>query len=88
MRADGQITKVHYKGNVDDFIVIIDSPDALRKWKGDKTVPLVDVVDSFDVFVTHGYVMTPYLLDGLRPPKHRTSLNGLNLDCAVSCNSG
>ncbi len=53
-RAEGQVTKVHYKGNEDDFIVILESADALRKWKEDKTVPLVDVVDSFDVFITHG----------------------------------
>merc|ERR1711981_870243 len=38
VRADGQVTKVHYKGQ-----------------EGDKSKPLVDVVDSFDVFVTDGH---------------------------------
>ncbi|KIW08934.1 uncharacterized protein PV09_00850 [Verruconis gallopava] len=56
MRADGQITKVHYKGADEDFVVILESAEALKRWKQDKTVPLVDVVNSFDIFVTdkHG----------------------------------
>lgn len=54
VRADGQVTKVHYKGQEDDFIVIVESAESVREWKGDKSKPLVDVVDSFDVFVTDG----------------------------------
>ena len=54
VRADGQVTKVHYKGEQDDFIVIVESAEAVREWKSDKSKPLVDVVDSFDVFITHG----------------------------------
>jgi len=52
-RADGGITSVHYKGKEDDFIVIIEGAEAIKRWKKDKTIPLVDVVNSFDVFVTH-----------------------------------
>ena len=48
----GQI-KVHYKGADDDYIVMAESIDAVKKWRDDKTVPLVDVVSSFDVFITH-----------------------------------
>lgn len=68
-RDGGQVTKIHYKGEVDDFVVILSSADALKKWKDDKTVPLVDVVDSFDVFITHGYVTSlPYAhVRGARP---------------------
>ena len=55
VRADGQVTKVHYKGEQDDFIVIVESAEAVREWKSDKSKPLVDVVDSFDVFITHGH---------------------------------
>jgi Shwachman-Bodian-Diamond syndrome (SBDS) protein len=57
-RADTEQTKVHYKGKDDDFVIIAESPDAVKRWKGDKTVPLVDVVNSFDVFCTHKYVIT------------------------------
>jgi len=49
-------TKVIYKPDsqsTDEFIVIVGDADALTKWRdGDKTIPLVDVVDSFDVFHT------------------------------------
>jgi hypothetical protein len=54
VRADGPVTKVHYKGNDDDFIVIVESAEAVKKWKEDKSTPLIDVVSSFDIFVTHG----------------------------------
>jgi ribosome maturation protein Sdo1 len=52
-RADTEQVKVHYKGKEDDFIVLAESVDAVKKWKGDKTIPLIDVVNSFDVFTTN-----------------------------------
>jgi len=54
-RADGEVTKVHYRGQEDDFVVMIEGPEAVKRWKADKSVPLVDVVNSFDIFVTHKY---------------------------------
>jgi len=54
-KADDYRTKVHYKGSSEDFIVFVESIENFRKWKTDKTVPLVEVVDSFDVFLTHKY---------------------------------
>ncbi|KAF2668520.1 DUF1960-domain-containing protein [Microthyrium microscopicum] len=55
-RGDTEQTKVHHKGQEDDFIVIAESKEQVKKWTEDKTIPLVDVVSSFDVFVTdkHG----------------------------------
>ncbi|KAK9472161.1 ribosome maturation protein [Dipodascopsis tothii] len=49
-------SRVIYKGEADDFIVIISSPEEYQKFKKDSSVPLVDVVDSFKVFTTdrHG----------------------------------
>jgi len=52
-RADTYQTKIHYKGNEDDFVILVESVEAVKKWKEDKTIPLVDVVNSFDVFATH-----------------------------------
>jgi hypothetical protein len=52
-RADGEVTKVHYRGQEDDFVVMVEGPEAVKRWKDDKSVPLVDVMNSFDVFVTH-----------------------------------
>jgi len=42
-----------YRAKSNDFIVLVDSLDALAKWKKDTSTPLVDVVDSFDIFVTN-----------------------------------
>jgi ribosome maturation protein Sdo1 len=34
-------------------VLIADSPEAVAKWRKDSSVPLVEVVDSFDIFVTN-----------------------------------
>jgi len=46
---------MHYKGpnTGDDYVVYIASAEAARDWKKDKTIPLVDVLDGFFVFVSH-----------------------------------
>ncbi|KAM0793077.1 hypothetical protein ACM66B_000560 [Microbotryomycetes sp. NB124-2] len=37
--------------STDEFIIIVDDEEAAKKWLGgDKTIPLVDIVSSFDVF--------------------------------------
>ncbi|KAL2435069.1 hypothetical protein ABEF95_012798 [Exophiala dermatitidis] len=51
--ARGNITKVFYKGETDDFIVIVESPEDLAAWKKDKSIPLAQVVNSFKIMVTH-----------------------------------
>lgn len=50
---EGYQTKVHYSGESDDFIVFVESIADYKKWKGDSSVPLAQVVDSFTVFCTH-----------------------------------
>ena len=52
-RGNGTVTKVFYKGATEDFIVFIESPEDLAKWKQDKSIPLTDVVNSFKIMVTH-----------------------------------
>jgi len=54
-RGETEQVKVHYKGNSEDFIVLAESVDAVKAFqKGpDSTTPLVDIVNSFDVFVTN-----------------------------------
>lgn len=54
MRGHDQQVKVHYKGSNNDFIVFVESAKAVQDWKADKSVPLVQVVDSFKVFVSNG----------------------------------
>lgn len=52
-RGNEQQTKVHYKGKDEDFIVFVESADAVKEWKGDKSIPLAQVVGGWKVFVTH-----------------------------------
>eukprot|EP00892_Ulva_mutabilis_P000762 jgi/Ulvmu1/10687/UM067_0013.1 len=55
VKADGTQSKVHYKASESDFVVFIADTEALQKWKSDKSVPLVEVVQSFQIFTTeHG----------------------------------
>ncbi|QIW97748.1 hypothetical protein AMS68_003266 [Peltaster fructicola] len=53
MRGDHAITKVHYHGNDDDFIVYADSAQAVQDWKKDSSIPLAQVVSGFKIFVSH-----------------------------------
>lgn len=52
-RGQADVSKVHYKGQEEDFIVFVDSPEDLKKWKTDRSIPLASVVNSFKIFVTH-----------------------------------
>jgi len=52
-RGNDQQTKVHYKGKEDDFIIFVDSADAVKSWKDDSSVPLAQVVSGWKVFITH-----------------------------------
>ncbi|GAB7366161.1 hypothetical protein MBLNU230_g7723t1 [Neophaeotheca triangularis] len=52
-RGNAAQTKVHHKGNTEDFIVFVESAAELEAWKKDKTVPLAQVVSGWKIFVTH-----------------------------------
>jgi len=53
-RGDVNHVKVHYRGNGDeDFLVFLDSVEDYHKWLNDKSVPMAQVVSSFQVFTTH-----------------------------------
>lgn len=52
-RGNDSQTKVHYAGKEDDYIVFVDSSDAVAEWKKDSSVPLAQVVSGWKVFVTH-----------------------------------
>jgi hypothetical protein len=56
-RGKVDVTKVIYDGkNGQTFVAMVDSVDDLEKWKKDSSVPLAQVVSSFQVFTTHQYV--------------------------------
>lgn len=44
--------KIFYKGEQSDFVVFIENPDLVKKYKGgDSTLPLIDIVSIYKVFV-------------------------------------
>ncbi|KAG9695945.1 shwachman-Bodian-diamond syndrome protein, partial [Aureobasidium melanogenum] len=63
MRGNAAQVKVHFKGADDDYIVFVDSAQAVRDWKADKSVPLAQVVSGWKIFVTHKQGTTG-ILDG------------------------
>ena len=42
-----------YRAKSNDFVVLVDSTEAVNNYRKDTSTPLVDVVDSFDIFVTN-----------------------------------
>ena len=58
-RGNAPQTKVHYQGKDEDFVIYVDSVQAVRNWKDDRSIPLAHVVSGFKIFVTHKYVHYP-----------------------------
>ncbi len=52
-RGNAVQSKVHYQGKEEDFVIFVDEPAAVQKWKGDRSIPLAQVVSGFKIFVTH-----------------------------------
>ncbi|KAI9497447.1 ribosome maturation protein [Zychaea mexicana] len=44
--------KIVYKGENGQEFFIVANPGMAQKWRKDKTIPLIDVVQSFDVLTT------------------------------------
>ena len=57
-RGNASQTKVHLKGKEEDYIVFVESAQAVKEWKKDKSVPLAQVVGGYKVFVTHKSVQS------------------------------
>ncbi|KAH7086056.1 ribosome maturation protein [Paraphoma chrysanthemicola] len=54
-RGNAGNTKVFYQGSSEGFAVFVESEEIVKKWKGDKTIPLTDVVAGWKIFTTeHG----------------------------------
>ncbi|KAF3987947.1 hypothetical protein FT663_04227 [Candidozyma haemuli var. vulneris] len=44
--------KIFYKGEEHDFVIFTENPDLIQKYKkGDTTIPLVDLVSVWKVFI-------------------------------------
>ncbi|EEB05472.1 SBDS family protein Rtc3 [Schizosaccharomyces japonicus yFS275] len=50
----GNQTRICHQGaDGNMYVAILRGPEELEQWKEDSSKPLVDVVDSFQVFTTH-----------------------------------
>ncbi|OBZ91087.1 SDO1-like protein C21C3.19 [Choanephora cucurbitarum] len=58
--------KVVYKGTENTEFFVIANSEQVSKWKSDKSTPLVDVVQSFDVYTTSAGGSTG---EYIKPPK-------------------
>ncbi|CAG9949466.1 hypothetical protein V2G26_007307 [Clonostachys chloroleuca] len=52
-RGERSLSKVHYKGKFDDYIVFVGDVQAYKKWLDNKSIPLASFVSPFTVFLTH-----------------------------------
>ncbi|OJJ52085.1 hypothetical protein ASPSYDRAFT_214769 [Aspergillus sydowii CBS 593.65] len=51
-RANEIAAKVFYKGSSEDFVIFVNNADIYQNWGRDRSIPLVNVVNSWDIFVT------------------------------------
>jgi len=50
MKGNAGNTKVFYSGSGnEEFVVFVESEEIVKKWKGDKTVPLTEVVAGWKI---------------------------------------
>lgn len=56
-RGNASLSKVHYQGKDEDFVIMVDDVEAVQNWKNDRSIPLAQVVSGFKIFVTHKYVL-------------------------------
>ena len=54
-RGNAPQSKVHYRGKEDDFVIYIEDIESVQKWKGDRSIPLAQVVSGFKIYITHKY---------------------------------
>ncbi|CAH0001050.1 unnamed protein product [Clonostachys byssicola] len=52
-RGGAPKSKIHYKGQHDDFIVFLDDTETYQKWLSDKSIPFVQFISPIQVYCTH-----------------------------------
>ncbi|VUC36137.1 unnamed protein product [Clonostachys rosea] len=46
-------SKIHFKGQHDDFIVFLDDTETYQKWLNDKSIPFAHFISPIQVYCTH-----------------------------------
>lgn len=59
MKGNAPAVKVHHQGKDEDFVIFVDSKEAVQNWKRDRSIPLAQVVSGWKIFVTHKCVSSP-----------------------------
>lgn len=52
MKGTASNTKVFYQGSNEGFVIFVENEEIVQKWKGDKTIPLTDVVAGWKIMTT------------------------------------
>ncbi|ODV96794.1 hypothetical protein PACTADRAFT_79232 [Pachysolen tannophilus NRRL Y-2460] len=75
--------KVFFTGEHTDFIVFVESEDALQKFKKDSSIPLVDVVSIYKVFTTSSSRGSEGKLDEASKSQLSNEFGSSNVDEAI-----
>lgn len=52
MKGNASTTKVFYQGSTEGFVIFVESAEIVTKWKGDKSMPLTEVVAGWKIMTT------------------------------------
>lgn len=75
VRGNDSITKVHYKGVHEDFIIIVESASAVHEWRKDKSTPMAQVVDGYKIFVrSHAIKLSCAITDRHKLRSHTSTV--------------
>ena len=51
-RGEAAQNKVFFQGRSEGFVVFVENEEIFKKWKGDKSVPLTEVVAGWKILTT------------------------------------
>lgn len=52
-RGNKRQTKVIYKGQTQDFVIMVEDTAAVQSWRRDHSIPLAQVLDGWKIFTSH-----------------------------------
>ncbi|KAB8078495.1 DUF1960-domain-containing protein [Aspergillus leporis] len=52
-RGNKRQSKVIYKGQTEDFVIMVEDTAAVQSWRRDHSIPLAQVLDGWKIFTSH-----------------------------------
>lgn len=52
-RGNKRQSKVFYRGQTEDFVIMVEDAAAVQNWRRDHSIPLEQVIDGWKILTSH-----------------------------------